>query len=293
MHRQLWNVMKLDFKIKPRSPLLVKSGTEPLDPSLPDMYFVRTATSQGEAIYIPGSSLKGVFRSFTEKILRTISKSASCDPLSSSCGKRLEKEEDAVKIYGESCYVCKMYGNTKLKGRIRFSDAYPEGGVKTEVRYGVAISRLTQGVAQGPFEMETVVEGSFKGSLTLENFEAWQVGMIALVIRALNDGVLRVGYGKNRGFGEVEFSVGNVMFRLAKKEKMPEDEVWGVGCYVEDDGYKVTLGKDDKISGLPKPDKVVDAVVFEERLYSPTSWENIAEKSMETLRAFSERITRK
>lgn len=73
MHKTRYNSLHLDLRVSPVGPLLIKSGGFSTNPSLPDMQFVRTfREGSDDTLYIPGSSLKGVFRSFVEKALRTI-----------------------------------------------------------------------------------------------------------------------------------------------------------------------------------------------------------------------------
>ncbi|MBO9362348.1 MAG: hypothetical protein J7452_09120, partial [Thermoflexus sp.] len=68
MHGALRNVLRLRVEIRPDGPLLVKAGGFALDPTLPDMSFVRARLADGrEAPYLPGSSLKGVVRGFVEQ----------------------------------------------------------------------------------------------------------------------------------------------------------------------------------------------------------------------------------
>jgi len=290
MHKRLWNALRLEFVIKTKEPLLIKSGLMSPNPALPDMQFVRTVTPQGETVYIPGSSLKGVFRSFTEKVLRTVDGVKACDPFSdNACGKKLSKEEDTAeedtaKVYRESCHACKIYGNTRLKGRFGFQDAYPQGEIKTETRYGVAISRLTNAVAHGPFEMEIVVAGEFKGALVMENFEVWQLGLLALTIRAINDGLVKIGFGKNRGFGRVEFQVKGATLDLAKLvSSIPSTELWGIGAFVnnvERDCYG--LKAEDRLTDLPEV-KHVDLGIFVRRFYGAEEWHQLEEKALQSL----------
>lgn len=286
MHKRLWNVLRLEFIITPKGPLLVKSGMLSPNPALPDMQFVRTTSPQGETVFIPGSSLKGVFRSFTEKVLRTVDRGWACDPFASnSCGPRLSDEEDTAKVYRESCHACKIYGNTRLRGRLGFQDAYPQGNVKTETRYGVAISRLTNAVAQGPFEMEIAVSGQFKGTLFLENFEVWQLGLLILTIRAINDGLVKVGFGKNRGFGEVEFRVTKAVLDFAKTaEPVPATELWGVGAFIRDNEERRNYGlkEDDRLTDLPEVEES-DLVIFVRRIYEGEAWQKVTEKALERL----------
>lgn len=284
MHRLSWNTLKLEFGISPKSPLLVKSGHLSPNPALPDMQFVRTFSGDMETVYLPGSSLKGVFRSFTEKILRTVGKSA-CDPFGDdACGKKLAKEEDSAKVYKESCHACKIYGNTKLRGRLSFQDAYPEGDIKTDTRYSVAISRLTNAVAKGPFEIEIVIAGNFKGVLLLENFEIWQLGLLALAIQAINEGWVRIGFGKNRGFGQVEFKIKEVTSDFLKpKTPVPETELWGIGAFVSDDERtRYGLRAEDRLTGVPRG-KQADLGIFARRIYKAEEWETISKKAIENL----------
>jgi len=283
MHKWLWNALRLEFSLTPRGPLLIKAGMTSPDPSLPDMQFVRTMTRQGHTIFVPGSSLKGVFRSFTEKVLRTHDR--ACDPFDRerACGKKLQEEEDTATLYRESCRACKIYGNTRLRGRMAFADLFPEGQLKTETRFGVAISRLTNAVAHGPFDMEIVVEGSFRGSLRLGNFEVWQLGLLAVTLQAVNDGLVRVGFGKNRGFGEVKIAPTAVTIDCCRPD-VPADELWGTGRLVpERERRRYGLQEDDSLSGLPAATDEVSMGAFVRRCYDPAGWEAIAERSLERL----------
>lgn len=286
MHKRLWNALKLDLIIEPLTPLLIKSGTTSPNPSLPDMQFVRTMTPYGETVYIPGSSLKGTFRSFTEKVLRTVRDDLACNPFSSNeryCGRKLGNEEDPSAVYKNSCYACKIYGNTRLKGRLSFTDAFPEGIVKTETRYSVALSRLTNAVAAGPFDMEVLVQGKFRTSLVLENFEVWQLGLLALTLQAINDGLVKLGFGKNRGFGEVSITVEKAIVEMAKRDGLSKNSLWGVGAFVNEvERSNYGLHDSDYLKNLPEGAEI-DLVIFVQRTYDQIAWESIKEKAIESL----------
>ena len=290
MHKRRWNALKLKLVIEPRAPLLIKSGLVSPNPSLPDMQFVRTMTPAGETVFIPGSSLKGTFRSFTEKVLRTAKDDGACEPFPSSpgyCGRRLGNEENPARVYRESCRACKIYGNTRLKGRLSFTDAFPDlqGGdeVKTETRYGVAISRLTNAVAVGPFDIEVLVQGRFRTSLVLENFEVWQLGLLALTLQAINDGLVKLGFGKNRGFGEVSMTVEEAIVEMAKRPDLPGNAIWGVGAFVNgEERSDYGLQASDRLEDLPEGTET-DLAVFVRRTYDRKAWESIAEKAIASL----------
>lgn len=283
MHKARYNALALDYTITAKSPLLVKSGGLSPDPSLPDMQFVRTSIA---GLYIPGSSLKGVFRSYVEKVLKTKRGDGiegACNLFDDdNCGKKLEDTMSSAEIYKNSCRACKIFGNTMLRSRISFSDAYLIGAVKTETRYGVAISRLTHAVAQGPFDMEVMISGSFKSKIHLENFEAWQLGLLALVFQGINDGLVRVGFGKNRGFGVVEAKMECIEFSFS--QRLPGNELWGVGMFVDDEergryGFEKDTMQLDVESSIE-----TEEVIYAIRTYQGEDWEAISSSALASLK---------
>lgn len=289
MHKVQLNSLELELELSLKSPLLIKSGGISPNPSLPDMQFVRTFISgKGEVIYIPGSSLKGVVRSYVEKVLRTVSEINGKETVSwacnlferdKTCANKIKDDFQPHQIYKNSCRACKIFGSTKLKGRISILDAYPNGEVKTEIRHGVAISRLTHAVAQGPFDMEVAVEGSFKTKFILTNFEAWNVGLLALALRDINEGIVKVGFGKNRGFGEVEIKVQKAVFNFAGNTS--EREIWGVGKMsseknVSDYGFN----KNDLFQVSVDPKEQSKDIFGVKRGYDSDGWKSIGESSI-------------
>jgi CRISPR-associated RAMP protein (TIGR02581 family) len=214
MHKKLVNELRLFFRIKPEGPLLIKSGQEAgADPTLLDMNFVRTEHARlGRTVYLPGSSLKGTVRSYCEKIGRTVGLDV-CNPLDmkNSCGRRLErkaKTATGAEIYQDLCPICRLFGHMVMSSHIHFSDAYPtDGAIKdvndTEERDGVAIDRVSGAVAVGPFQLEVVTRGEFAGSLTLRNFQLWQIGLLAVALRDIAEQRVPLGFAKSRGLGRV------------------------------------------------------------------------------------------
>jgi len=209
MHKQLLNEAILDFTIIPVGPILVKAGDTGADPTRPDMEFVRTWRNAKEVAYLPGPSLKGVIRSHCERIARTMGEGRSCNPVvkEASCvGKNgLKQEDDGPHVHSRSCFICQMFGNTVLAGRVRTADAYPVNpdDIRTEERNGVAIDRVFGSVAVGPFQMEVVTAGEFQTKIAIRNFTIAQLGLLALALRDLQLGRVGVGFGKSRGLGHV------------------------------------------------------------------------------------------
>lgn len=306
MHKTRYNALRLTVSISPRGPLLIKAGGLSAHPSLPDMQFVRTHQAGGqETVYIPGASLKGVVRGFVEKALRTLDDRTSwrwaCATFEANKRERqqkdkkncpqllaeLEKAKDnpllSWEIYASSCGACRIFGHTRLRGRAAFSDFFPTGEVVTEIRYGVAISRLTHAVAHGPFEMEVAVAGTFQGYLVLENYEIWQLGLLALALESMNQGLVKVGFGKNRGFGEVSVKVEEARV----EEKLPLTDpstLRGLAAFVEaDESEKYGLAQPAEIANLPAPSQQSNLGLYVRRIYDAEGWSALAAKAMEAL----------
>ncbi len=217
MFRKLYNQAIFSGSLRPDGPLLVVQGGASLDPLAPDLAFVRTLRGGEPTVYLPGSSLKGVLRAQGERLLATaIGDSAAEEPFNSKAPRRSaaqhereKKDGETSAVYALSCEADRLFGSTQIAGRLRIGDACPAtpeaatAANRTEVRYGVAISRAKQSVQVGPFEQEAVTGGSFSFQATLENFELWMLSLVIQVFRDLHEGLVQVGHSKSRGFGTV------------------------------------------------------------------------------------------
>lgn len=85
--------------------------------------------------YIPGSSLKGVFRNFIERIASSAGQSV-CNPLDhkSACQKESDKQ----------CIVCQIFGSQQIASHVYISDALPlpETEYTIHIKPGIAINRM-------------------------------------------------------------------------------------------------------------------------------------------------------
>jgi CRISPR-associated RAMP protein (TIGR02581 family) len=244
--KQLLNEAILDLAIRPVGPILIKAGeTGGLDPTHPDMEFVRTIGQ----VFIPGSSLKGVVRAHAERIVRSLQPGAAardgrgaCDPLKrgESCGDRLERQRlESHAKYAQSCAVCRLFGSTVVAGRVRFADALPttevlpEDRLTIEERNGVAIDRVYGSVAVGPFNYEVVTRGVFTTRIIFRNITLPQLALVGLALRDLGEGRVGLGFGKSRGLGRVALKWGRLELRYPlatlKARATPQDELLGVG----------------------------------------------------------------
>ncbi|MGB9622520.1 MAG: RAMP superfamily CRISPR-associated protein, partial [Candidatus Bathyarchaeia archaeon] len=99
---------------------------------------------------IPGSSLKGVFRSLAELIL-------------ASKGIRVHSPWDNEKIEQEAkngsfCPLCGTFGSTELASHVRIYDAYPkDDSARTFLKTGVSIDREFNAVRPGLLFTEELV----------------------------------------------------------------------------------------------------------------------------------------
>lgn len=217
MHKRILNELTLTLDIAPHdAPLLIKSGREAgADPTLLDMNFVRTAHPQTgkRVVFLPGSSLKGTLRSYIERVARSVKPEAGrdwcCNPFAKdSCGETWGERKGITPAarYAGSCVACRTFGQTRLGSHLLMSDAYPQGEPVLEQRDGVAIDRISGAVAAGPFNLEVVARGVFRATLILRNFQLWQVGLLAVALRDLGDGMVPIGFGKSKGFGRVNLA---------------------------------------------------------------------------------------
>src|SRR6185312_12105002 len=210
MLKKLMNEAFCTLRITTTGPLLVKSGHATV--SGPDMTPVLTFRNGKQEVFIPGSSLKGVFRSHVEKIVGSLQPHVACYPFDGpedrmvdkeqrqsdfreSCGgvltsyasknsdQRKYLEQHTDEAYAFSCPVCRLFGSTGFIGRIAIGDAYLASKEIKEQRDGVGIDRLTGGASHGAkFELEVVSTGvTFETTIHLRNFEIWQLGMLFVV----------------------------------------------------------------------------------------------------------------
>lgn len=284
MLKALVNDARLRLEITTKGPLLIKTGYATVIGA--DMAPVLTYRHDGQQeVYLPGSSLKGVFRSHIEKVVNSIQPQVACDPLSRpnardtrddrhlyrvSCGTRFNDKTPQHEVYAESCPVCRLFGSTSFGSRIAIEDAYlpaGSGGRESliEHRDGIGIDRLTGGTSPGAkFDLEAVTaETTFTTTLHLRNFEIWQLGMLFVFIQDMEDELIRLGSGRSRGLGKVKASIseleegqykGGVMLstaRVDEKHEEPDDELWGLGHWLGKEATRYNTRIDDVLKLSP------------------------------------------
>jgi len=213
------------------APLRIGAGRADTLGSPIDLPVLRIEYAGNSVPYIPGSSIKGAFRSCAESLARTrgldvcrgLSKMTCMDikgypnQEDIKLGKFIEdrlrsgKIEEAVEaIWRGACIICKIFGAPSYSGKVFFSDAYPASikeAPRTGIKTGIAIDRRTGAVyGRALFRVEYVEPGAkFKFSIRCRNLPNYALGLISETIHLLNSGFVRIGGFKTHGFGEVRF----------------------------------------------------------------------------------------
>jgi len=246
MFKSTINMMKLNIRITPQTPLLVASG-KTFDVTSPDMQFVKVRTNFGETVYIPGSSIKGVLRGGMEAILGENAKWKSkicCTSVKLCHDLFRDKKDFRNKLpYKYHCPVCRMFGSGDLASRLEISDIFPydfndtdeNKKKKIEVlqamvgsRTGIKIDRRTGKTSPGAlFEYEILGGGELFGEFTFTNYELYQPGLLFMLIDLSNEGFLRYGHSKSRGLGVLNFDIRSM--KILQFGKLKGKIIKGVG----------------------------------------------------------------
>lgn len=183
---------------------------------------------------------------------------------SGSATRRRKQGAGTDEVHGMHCLACRLFGSLAMKGRASVRDLFPwapetaDSGIKErgagdgapggdnhlranalELRHGVAIDRIMGSVRQGVlFEQELVPAGVwFWGEIALENYQVWQLGLLAQAFDAINLGMAQLGSSKSRGLGAARLAVRSLVH---EQVAFGPDAPCGVGdllTQTERDGY--------------------------------------------------------
>lgn len=226
---RLDNKLSLKLKIKPLSPLLVKLGAqEKNSEESTDAYvsFLTTESTIGTKvktdgvgkvtedsregeIYIPGSSLRGMFRDRTLDIL-------SSDEVDKLYGKVNGDEAQKTRIFIEDAYLYELKNREKFYEKNEVKIANIKDLIKTR-----AITPIDHfsGKATVPLKFEYTTE-SFFTEITINNISLKELKTLYFILRDSINGELRVGNSKTRGFGQIELEIAEMVYYkyFGKKE---------------------------------------------------------------------------
>lgn len=212
-HEVALRTLRLSLKMKAESPLRVGAGRSVAKMTLVDLPVLVIRKDGSDVPYIPGSTLKGVFRSSSEFVAK--SSGVEVCMMGEGCKERYDRElqeniksgriDGVRKTLSKYCLACKIFGSATFRSHIYFSDAYPDSTPSRSVKSGIAIDRKSGAVKGGAlYFVEFINPGAtFHGDITFINIPNYGIGLIAEVIDLINRGFVRVGGFKSRGFGKL------------------------------------------------------------------------------------------
>jgi len=221
-HHMRYREIYMKFNIVNKEPLRIGSGREVKLTSPVDLPVLKIVMDGVEVPYIPGSSVKGMFRSFMDTFIRSYKgyKSHNGFTCSGSGGntcyshikrtvESLVKHADYLKLinvlWRNLCLSCKVYGSSSYRSKVVFYDFMPSSEVRLGIKPGIAIDRKTGTVAHGPYQVEFVQPGAvFSGGLRIYDVPNYVLGIIGLTLMEVHEGRIKIGGFKTRGFGRVE-----------------------------------------------------------------------------------------
>jgi len=180
--------------------------------------------SDGRPI-LPGSTLKGNFRSLAERLSDYLgftaclldSELSGIDCVSDEKFrksvydkfKNLKKENDKITWLSEhTCRICRLFGSPLQASRIFFSDGkLQDWGRSIQIRDGVCIDRDSEtAVPRAKYNFEAVPAGTaFSFSIDIENPDNDELALIAAVISEWEN-CFRLGGFTSRGLGKVSLA---------------------------------------------------------------------------------------
>lgn len=267
MFKKLESELILTYKLRTKSPLFIASGNDnSLDPSATDEKYIEVFRNGKLEPYIPGTSLKGVFRSRAERILKS-GEEGSCDIIAKDecVPEKSVKSEDGKKRYERSCPVCRLFGSKVLRSRVTVSDLYITGNYKVGERTCVGIDRITGSAKKGAlYNMQYIEDTEFEGKMTIQNFEQYQLKLLLMLFKDMNEGFITLGGLTSKGFGQVEAYDFKINIRYyGRKEKLEgyTNELYYQGKTVEGFDEICKLVKDIDISKVKRGAKIDEQTI--------------------------------
>ncbi|MHA1251975.1 MAG: type III CRISPR-associated RAMP protein Csx7 [Candidatus Helarchaeota archaeon] len=187
--------------------------------SLTDNELVRVNIRGEEMPYIPGSTIKGLLRSATASVLQALGIETCENDDYEGCLeantllnniKWLEKDK-VLNILDKFCPICKIFGAGKYRSKVIITDAYPSdpGELRISVKSQNAIDRRQgSAIRGGLFTLEYILpRNRFNFEIVFNNLPNYLVGLVALGMKLVNSGIIRVGMMKSKGFGHIKFKI--------------------------------------------------------------------------------------
>lgn len=174
---------------------------------------------------LPGSTLKGNFRAFAERLscylgfeaclldsnlsgTRCISGDILKKTVTEEFEERKTEDQKISWLNEKTCDICRLFGSPLYASRIFFSDGtLIQWNQQIQIRDGVCIDRDTETAVHGAkYDFEVVPAGAvFRVSIELENPDDRDLAIVAAVLAEWECG-FRLGGFTSRGLGRVRFT---------------------------------------------------------------------------------------
>lgn len=185
--------------------------------------------------FIPGSSLKGVFRSTVEKIGGALPGVKTCllDPNNDyGCigpqgeAQRVfnkerqetnwDQKEYCSRLNHKLCDTCKLFGSPFKASKVKFDDLYlvDRDTAFTQVRDGVGIDRDSERAVDGvKFDYEVVASGAeFEMKIILDNPTEMDMALISIGLIEFQNSFVRLGGKTSSGLGSCKLEELNIYY---------------------------------------------------------------------------------
>jgi CRISPR/Cas system CSM-associated protein Csm3 (group 7 of RAMP superfamily) len=129
------------------------------------------------------------------------------------------------------CLACRLFGSTRRGSRLSVQDAHWHGELPPKwwkIQDFVAIDRFTGGALDSAkFDALAVMNPRLRARLRIENPRAWELGWLVLVLRDLHDGLIPLGWGASKGYGQVSAQDWQVQIgALTPSDRLFESMEW-------------------------------------------------------------------
>jgi CRISPR/Cas system CSM-associated protein Csm3 (group 7 of RAMP superfamily) len=139
---------------------------------------------------------------------------ASCDALLKGYVQSTKEVKDE-----QLCLACLLFGNSRRGSRLVIEDALSSNQPSRKVLDFLAIDRFTGGGKEGAkFDALALWQPVFSVRLHLENPQDWELGWLALALRDLAEGLVAVGFGAAKGFGQAKIKALTVDYGFISDE---------------------------------------------------------------------------
>lgn len=231
-HFDRYRVIEIHGVVVNKEPLRIGAGKTSVLGSPIDLPILRVRLNDRDVPFIPGSSWKGVFRSYFDTVIRS-NGGFTCEPTGKAtcmsqpvvcdyCGSEIEEDrlEKIARrlsaagnyqvlrrlLWENLCLSCKLFGSQSYKSKIVFYDSFPLSEVRIGVRAGIAIDRRTGAAAQRAlYQVEYIEPGAeFSFHITMDTIPNYAVGLLVQALKDLKAGLVKIGGFKTRGFGLVD-----------------------------------------------------------------------------------------